>query len=168
MSEHCFVFYFNMTDWLSKHSLDFWESLVQLSKQCLSCYCQNNVTISKKIFCQHELNSLLTPILLLQNPRCSTETLVYFCCLTVLLVRDKDRFDPERVEGLFCLITVNAVRLSQGEMYCLIICKMSSGWELKVTMNVYKCPSLTNSPKYKGIKTEKQQIPKFNKLGALK
>lgn len=48
MSGHRFVFDFNMTERLGKQTLDFCESFVQLSKQCLSRDCQNNVSFCKK------------------------------------------------------------------------------------------------------------------------
>lgn len=47
MSGHRFVFDFNMTEQLGKQTLDFCES-VQLSKQCVSHDCQNNVSFCHK------------------------------------------------------------------------------------------------------------------------
>lgn len=48
MSGHHFLFDFNMTEQLGKQTLDFCESFVQLSKQCLSRDCQNNVSVWKE------------------------------------------------------------------------------------------------------------------------
>lgn len=57
------MFDFNMTEWLGKQTMDFCESFVQLSKQCLSRDCQNNVSFVKMYF-QFGLASMLTQVFL--------------------------------------------------------------------------------------------------------
>lgn len=100
MSGHHFVFDFNMTEQLGKQALDFCESFVQLSKQCLSHDCQNNVSFCKKKKIQLGLASKLTPILFPQQTRYSAQYATYFCCTAVLVVSIKDRFSPWRAEEL--------------------------------------------------------------------
>lgn len=82
MSGHQLVFDFNMTERLGKQTLDFCESFVQLSKQCLRFGCQNNVSLYKKKKMKHVqlgLSSALTALLLLADPEEGALCVTYFC-----------------------------------------------------------------------------------------